>query len=461
MRNTQTMKSIPRTQDLETCFEKYPLHSKEATIKSDILRLGLRFSNAALKACRGFQNRTYYLFSYDAAEAEQMGKQEMFQAPEHIKINGGRYGLRPTVTQVRLAPTSPYLVDIVDGKLMLCDDNPNVLLAEVKLRRPSKYYFMTLKDGTPYYKIVQEICWGYRAFITVLQDCQYWKDNRQCQFCDINANVKRLKSISPVVVFKSIDEIVEVCKAICTEDGTEPVLWQDEPALGLPSAEAAPNESAEERRPRTFIIEGGTITTQVGGMDDTAFYLNYVKAIKKAIGNRHELTLGIGAKPKEEMKRLYDAGVNVVLQDMEVWDEKMFNIICPGKAREMSRDEWVRRMIEAVDVFGEGNVQTALVGGVEMAQPHGFKDIDSAVKSTTEGMEYLMSNGVFPEIFIWNISPFSALAGHSPVPLEYYVRMNGNLIKLWKKYRMPVPALSQPVGPGNSVYNQSPYIDAY
>ncbi|MFC2047654.1 radical SAM protein, partial [Chloroflexota bacterium] len=221
-------------------------------------------------------------------------------------------------------------------------------------------------------------------------------------------------------------------------------------------------QSVGERRPRFIYMGGGTITHGLKGESDTDFYLKYINAIKKAIGNRYELALGIEAKTKEDNKRLHDAGVNVVCQDIEVWDKRLYPIICPGKAKIVGdRDEWVKRLVEAVDIFGEGHVITALVGGIEMAQPYGFKDIDSAVNSTTEGIDYLLSHGVHPELFVWAIEPGSALAGHPPIPLEYYIRVNQNFVKLWKKYRQPVPTYIQPIGPGNATFHLSPYIDAY
>jgi hypothetical protein len=44
---------------------------------------------------------------------------------------------------------SPYLIDVVDGKIMVCDGNDSKPIAEVERREMSKYYTMNLKDGTP------------------------------------------------------------------------------------------------------------------------------------------------------------------------------------------------------------------------------------------------------------------------------------------------------------------------
>ena len=111
----------------------------------------------------------------------------------------------------------------------------------------------------------------------------------------------------------------------------------------------------------------------------------------------------------------------------------------------------MKLMIEEVDVFGEGNVVGGFVAGVEMAQPWGFKEVDEAVKSTTQGMEYLMRHGVVPRPLSWGIEGRSALAGHEPIPLDYFIKIDTNWYELMSKYRLPAPCealYARRMGPG-------------
>ena len=108
-------------------------------------------------------------------------------------------------------------------------------------------------------------------------------------------------------------------------------------------------------------------------------------------------------------------------------------------------------MIEEVDVFGEGNVVGGFVAGVEMAQPWGFKDVDKAIKSTTQGMEYLMSHGVVPRPINWGVEARSALAGQNHLPLDYFINIDMNWYELMCKYRLPAPCEAhcpRRMGPG-------------
>ena len=77
-----------------------------------------------------------------------------------------------------------------------------------------------------------------------------------------------------------------------------------------------------------------------------------------------------------------------------------------------------------------------------MAQPHGFKDVSSAVKSTAGGWDYLMSHGVLPRYNQWYIESGSALAGHPPPPLEYFIEVQKAYTELrWKhNFARPFPS---------------------
>lgn len=77
----------------------------------------------------------------------------------------------------------------------------------------------------------------------------------------------------------------------------------------------------------------------------------------------------------------------------------------------MGRDEWIRRTVEVVKVLGVGNVSPNFVAGIEMAYspdfPYGFRRVKDAVKSTAEGIEYLVLRDVTPKFDTWGLEPRS------------------------------------------------------
>ena len=100
------------------------------------------------------------------------------------------------------------------------------------------------------------------------------------------------------------------------------------------------------------------------------------------------------AFPREQLLRLKEAGAVTYEPHIEVWDEKLFEWICPGKAKYYGRQYWIDSALSAVEIFGRGNVCTQFVGGVELTQPNGFKTMDEGLKSTLEGVEFFARHGV-------------------------------------------------------------------
>ncbi len=427
-----------RLEEIEELMSKYPDVPVEVMFKEDILRLGFDYTDAALEAAKDALKKTYRIFATDEVEFGKMKKEEHLRAPAGINITGGSYHLRPTKMETRIALASPYKVDVINGKLVICADGKP--FADVEYPSNVKYISKTFSTGEKWSDIAAIGTWKHTIHFTVHKVCQRWDDNGQCLYCDINAFVNERKkagkySLSSVVL--DLEKVAEVVKST--------LLGED--------------KEEGENRFLNIGISGGTITKELNGLNDTEFYLQYVKAIRKAVGNRLPLSLTIVAKSEKDLKRLHDAGVNVIRNNIEVWDKRLFDIMCPGKNRTVGRDEWIRRVIKAVDFFGEGNVQPYFVTGVEMAQPYGFKDVDSAVKSTSEGLDYLMSRGVTPRFMTWCIEPGSALANHPPIPLEYYVAIDRSWYRTWKKYLLPYCTTNGPMGPGQAIFHNSAFYD--
>ena len=87
------------------------------------------------------------------------------------------------------------------------------------------------------------------------------------------------------------------------------------------------------------------------------------------------------ALPREDVQRYKDYGISIYHPNYEVWDERLFSIICPGKERYVGREEWHRRILDAAEVFGPRHVIPNFVAGVEMAKPFGFATVDEAIAS--------------------------------------------------------------------------------
>ncbi|MBI4329956.1 MAG: radical SAM protein [Chloroflexi bacterium] len=412
MTQQSTASNIQRTENL---FHNYPDIPPEIVVKQDLLRLGEGFSDSALDVASAAEKKSYRKFSMDLVPMSSMKRQEYLKAPENFFIKGGIYKLRPVAVQTKLAADSPYLVDVIDGRLKLLLDG--VAIADVGYRTPLKYYTKSFPDGTSYGDIV-----GGGYSIAPFRLCQFWGIQEECKFCDINENARQVKKFkadtlsAPVMTVEQVATVAnEIAKEVSERDGY--------PA------------------PIRFAISSGTITSRLHGIEEDEFYLRYVEAIKWA-GPRRYVTLATNAKDKETLKGHRSRGVDHCHPNLEVWDKRLFEWICPGKAKRVGWEQWVRRLVEAVDVFGEGNVASTFVCGMEMAQPYGFNTVDEAVKSTTEGIKFLMSHGVHPRFTPWVREPGSYLQkkyDQPAIPPEFYLQLLRNYYENHKRYGLSVP----------------------
>ncbi len=422
---------------IESYFDKYPDVPREVILKEDLLRLGMHFSEDALEAAKGCRPKSYFLFSWDRMSRDEMEKDESYRIPDDIFFYDGPYDMRLTNIRTEIAKNTPYLVDIKDGKPVLWEGNH--IIAEVRYPERPHYYSYTFDDGVSYGQVIP-LLFGRQAFITIYRICQF-SPQEQCRFCDMNASLTDLIARS-----KGAGKRLDI------EHVTYDVIKDPERVATVAEAMYQDmfinNRESLENRMVSIIMTSGIIKKTLKGLKPVDFYLQYVTAIRRKIGNRIPIVLIVEALPEDDLWRLYEAGVTIYNPNIEVWDARLWEILCPGKAKYFGRDKWIEQMLKAVDIFGVGNVSPNFVAGVEMAQPWGFKDVDEAVNSTREGFEFFMSRGVIPHPDTWCIEPGSAFEGHPPIPLDYYIKMNKAWYETWLKYSLPPNNGWGPIGNG-------------
>ncbi|MFQ5930353.1 MAG: radical SAM protein [Acidobacteriota bacterium] len=422
-----------RLQLVDTLIEKYSDLPAEAIFKEDLLRTGISFSEDALRVASGFKPKSYFIFSFDLVPIAHMQRQENLRAPEEICLVGGPRNFRRTIVSVRLNPRSPYRVDISDqADLVLTLEEEEV--SGIQFEKTPEYYQRTLASGKPITDIAPTIEWGYLLYLTVFRICQYFGHQQECQFCDINENYRQQRKTGRSYTgIKTVEEILEALEVV--------------------------NDTDSESQ--AYTVTGGSITSQLNGMREIDFYVQYPEAIEKRFPGRWIAKVVVQALPREEVRRFRDVGVQIYHPNYEVWDRRLFEIICAGKNRCIGRDEWIRRILDAAEVLGPSRVIPNFVAGIELARPCGFETVDEAVASTSEGLDFFMSQGITPRFTTWCPEPLSILGKLNPegAPLEYHVR----LLRAWRdtheKYALdPPPGYGKP-GIGNAVFSVSSFMD--
>lgn len=423
---------------IETYAKKYPDVPREVILKEDLLRQGMDLSPAALAAAKDSRPQAYFLFSYNMSGHGDMDEGVSTAAPEDIIFRAGPYGLARTWVRVVLNNQSPYKIEVIDGALKICENG--VPVADVEYPGKPSYYGKTLPDGLSYEQVIPLLYNSY-AFITTFRACHYWGDKEECQFCDINYNLREVRRLSGDHVtadaIKNKDHVVEVIGAMAAE--TDPA-----------------------HRMITIIMTGGSILRSVQkGPDNAAdFNIPYVEAIRDKIGHRVPIVMITETQDRDRLRRMKEAGITTHNANLEVWDRDLFKTIAPGKEKHVGYDNWVRGLLDSVEIFGEGRVSPNMVSGIEMARPWGFDNVKEAVASAAEGFEYLMSRGVIPHLDTWCIEPGTKLADNPPVPLDFLIQADIAWYETWRKHKLPPFEGYGPMGsPGVAVYGNTGSVD--
>ena len=309
---------------LEGYFNKYPEVPKETILKQHMLSLGHWFSDAALDASEGALVKSYRLFSYDLVPMSYFKRNEHRRVPEHFVLINGPHNMRPVAIQTSLSPDSPYLVDVVDGRLVLTVDGH--VVSEVRIPKTPDYYFKSLPDGTPYHEVV-----AFASFITIFRNCQYWGAKEECKFCDINENARQMKlsrDFTLTAPVKSVEDVVTVCKYVA-------------------------NDTQKIGASQGFVLSGGTITKTLHGKSEADFYVEYIQAIKN-IGTNPRITFEVNARPREEVKRYKDAGADHISKTIRLFRDQH----APGWLRTLTNltpENYLRVLANAACAIGNSS----------------------------------------------------------------------------------------------------------
>jgi hypothetical protein len=422
---------MSKLSEIEILAERNPDIPLEVIIKEDLLRQGMSWSPEALTVAAEYKRRAYFIFSFDMVPISGMEQKENLKAPEEVRLAGGPYNFRPVVVSVRLNPDSPYRVAVEENSLVLKLDGD--VVSVVELQETPEYYRRTLSNGRPVAEIAPTIEWGYLLYLTMFRLCQYAAAGEGCLYCDINENYRQQKNAGRLYApLKSVEEVIEALEIIASVDSDS----------------------------KAYTVTGGSITGTLEGKSEIDFYIRCPEAIERRWPGRWISKAALQALPKDDVKRLKDAGVQIYHPNFEIWDARLFETYCPGKARRVGRDEWIRRILDAADVFGAENVIPNFVAGVETAPPAGFESVDAAIASTAEGLEFFMSRGVSPRFTTWCPEPLSAIGkDQHGAPLEYYIRLLRVYRDTRAKYKLPAPRGYGEPGLGRAVFSVSSFMD--
>ncbi|MHC4744646.1 MAG: radical SAM protein [Planctomycetota bacterium] len=155
-----------------------------------------------------------------------------------------------------------------------------------------------------------------------------------------------------------------------------------------------------------------------------------LSGILKAAGPIEEATVFSQALEEDAQRRLKDAGATNVFFDMEAWNERLWPQIVPGKAKTVGREEWLRRLEKAVEIFGAGHVACNFVAGFEAAPFEGFLSQEESLQSYLEGFAWLTERGIAPSFTVW----IPLFEWESAPQAEYFLELGSGLHELMMQH---------------------------
>jgi len=330
-------------------------------LKAELLVEGVRATREALKGVgKEFKEQNHGLFGWDFEDHTEELLPDDFLLPDG------------TVVQFRKNSRSPYWIRAEQDRLHLL--GPGGSICEVRWIHRPLYYDSETPSGHKMVKIGQvggEDC----LFFCYQNYCSHFSKDQQCLFCNL---VSTSETYHSVLKKKDRDDIGRVAAA-AMKDGVV----------------------------RHVLLTGGCFHHE----KEIQVVSDILKSIRKHtnLDRVPGTVLPSPAKSKEEIARYYDSGIKAIGFSMEIWDPKLYEAICPGKAKEMSHEAFLRSIEAAVALFGPGNVFAVFVMGLEPR------------KSFLQGVRTISELGANIVPFVWSPNPGSRLEGHRAPRSEWFV----------------------------------------
>lgn len=290
--------------------------------------------------------------------------------------------------QVRWNRQSLLSLRYEDGQYNVYD-REQLVFAAVEFSRRPQYYALRTTDGAFMRTVAAD--YGYGAlFVAYSNECSLKDKGLDCLFCNINAT-KDIYGEAQHITWKTPRQVGETA-AVGYAQGFDHIT-----------------------------ISGGFIPER----REVEYYIDVAEAIQEYTGLQDfNGTACIGAPEDLDIIDKYkEAGFSTIATNLEVWDERLFDVICPGKAQLCGgRQHWLDAIKQEIDIFGKYKVRSTFVSGLEP------KEI------LLEGLEYLTELGVVVCVSQWNVNVGSPLEGHRTPVDEWHWEVFERTVALQRKY---------------------------
>ncbi|NMB84099.1 hypothetical protein GYA28_02310 [Candidatus Roizmanbacteria bacterium] len=222
-------------------------------------------------------------------------------------------------------------------------------ITEVILPPKPRFYDKKTSSGKLMSRI--GIMQGTYLALYITQVCRFWQmqPRANCRFCSVGLNVGKNEELE-----KSIGDVLEVVKAAKKEEKITFVHFN------------------------TGFLFGKELD----------ILIPYIKAVKEKTG----LLIGVQSTPTDNLSKydlLKKIGVDHLSFCLELFDEKKFKQICPGKSKYIGRKKYFEAINYCVKLFGKGKVAAEIIAGLEPPQ------------NTVRAIEHFGKIGAVPTVCVF------------------------------------------------------------
>ena len=252
---------------------------------------------------------------------------------------------------------SPYEFRIIDNQGWILKNGE--IVTRATLREPA-WHSTALSNEIQLH--------GKDSLATALSNyCTYKKQGQGCKFCiiDVGQEVIFRDPLKIANSIKNIENNPDLRACYDIEDKYNPDL------------------TGKELLSRRMFIEPKDINLNAGALKNAAkIYENTITEIRRV--SKLPIFIEIGPLTREKIENLYSAGTDAISFNLEVYDKKIREKVIPGKAKKNPLDVYLSSMRTASEIFGENQVNSWILIGLEPPQ------------KTVEGIRKIAETGAIP-----------------------------------------------------------------
>lgn len=297
--------------------------------------------------------------------------------------------LAPNVNTALLRrENSPYSLKKELNRFILYKGKERI--SEIGLPERPAYFGRVLSDGTPIENVLAVAGEATPGFF-FSPDCYYFKNGKPCAFCSMKGT--RNSVGKHMAVNFTTQQIRECIHAV------ETTKWRDVPI---------------------YSVTTGTCETDAQFIEEI---IRPLEVMKKAMNHPTKIhLLTHPPRSKELLYRLKEAGVTTIAFNLEVYDRKKMEQICPGKYNCYGYDRWWNALEDARSVWGDWKVFCGLVWGLENKE------------STIRGNKEIAAHKISVASNVFHADPMSQLKNHKHLPPNDIYEIAEHLQELYCKY---------------------------